>query len=1179
MLFDEAKKKSIEFFGGDELAADTYLKKYSITKGTGEFDAEGKEIQKYLEPTPEYMWRRMAKAGASIEKVDERQKWEKEFTRVFEGFKAVPQGSIMFALGNPYQKSSCSNCFVFEVNDSLDGEGSIFRTAEEMARTYSYRGGCGLDISPLRPTNAEVNNAAKSTSGAASWMEFYSFVTRMIGINGRRGALMLTMGIDHPDIELFTKSKHDLTKVTGANISIRITDDFMKAVEGDKKWVASFSWVSSKSNNKETVSREWKARDLWKIIVDSATNYAEPGLLFWDNIINNSPADCYADLGFKTICTNPSLREDTLILTDSGVYPIRHLAENNPNPKVMNLNKEWKNCSVFKSGENKQLVKITFTNGQTVYCTKEHKWPVINTSGNLINPQTGKVIKKEALSLERQDKIYFPTLNNIINNKSCTFTNEDGFVLGWNTGNGWKTIHKSQNSIQYGFIFSDEDIKSGIGNRILSYTNALAKTQSKLRQDHDTNSTSYVTTDSNVNNKMELLGSCYKDYGVPKSVWTGNIEFINGFVDGLFSADSYVRKTNKISTSGLVLISSHRNLVYDIQKLLAFYGIRTNIRFSESTSKFPRYNSNKIYQRYDLHIYGLDVIKFAKQFSLSNVNKQSKLNEILSQNKDSINEFGRINYANSREYIVVKSAELTDLYEDVYDISVDDDTHTFVMETGLTGNCSELPLSRYDSCTLLSMNLAQYTRNDFKDDAFFDEKSFFADTYVATRFLDNVKTIDSELVPLPQQKEISKKGRRIGMGIHGLADAMANLKIKYDSAEGVKFINELFEKYTKAVYGASVELAKEKGAFPIFDAKREKGNAFLERIGYAGVPRRNIACMTLAPTGTVSLISQTSSGIEPVFRNSYKRRVKIVHNMTIKPEDEKRIFVDSMGEKWLEYEVFHQNVERYLKSVNKETGDELPKYFVTSDRIDWEKRVDIQAAITHWLDHSCSSTINLPKGTSSETVGNIYMKAWKSGCKGMTVYVDGCRDGVLITDEGEKKRIGDKSSSYDAIQRPNKIPCDIYQIKADGENWTVLVGLVDGKPYEIFCGRPKKVELGKTEKGYVEKESKGKYSLHIGEDTILKDISDIFSETQGAITRLISTSLRHGVNIQFIVQQLEKSDGSIVSFNKAITRVLKKYVADGVKENGVKCKECGKETIIREEGCVKCSSCGWTKCN
>jgi ribonucleoside-diphosphate reductase alpha chain len=780
--FEEARKKSIEFFGGNELAADAFLKKYALTSRDG---------KKFLEPTPDFMWRRMAKAGAAIEQ--DPQKWEKEFYRIFEGFKAVPQGSIMFGLGNTEQLSSCSNCFVFEVEDSIE---SIFDTAKEMARTYSYRGGCGLDLSPLRPVGGVVKNAAKFTSGAASWMGFYSDVTRMIGINGRRGALMLTMGVDHPDIELFTTAKHDLSKVTGANVSIRITDDFMKAVENDKKWKASFS------TKHETIEKEWKARDLWKIIVESATKYAEPGLLFWDNILKNSPADCYADLGFKTICTNP---------------------------------------------------------------------------------------------------------------------------------------------------------------------------------------------------------------------------------------------------------------------------------------------------------------------------------------------------------------------------------------------CSELPLSRYDSCTLLSMNLTKYTKNDFKQDAHFDEKAFLEDTYVATRFLDNVKTIDSELVPLPQQKEIAKKGRRIGMGIHGLADAMANLRIKYDSEAGVKFIHDLFEKYTKAVYGASVELAKEKGAFPIFDAEREKDHPFLTRIGFAGVPRRNIACMTLAPTGTVSLVSQTSSGIEPVFRNAYTRRVKVVHNMTIRPEDKDRVFVDALGDRWIEYTVLESNPKRYLDMVTKgELEDskgvtgELPEFFVTSDQIDWEKRVEIQAAITKWLDHSCSSTINLPKGTTPETVGKIYMKAWKSGCKGMTVYVDGSRSGVLIT-EDEKKSV--KKSDFSAIERPDKIPCDIYQITADGDKWIVLVGLVDGKPYEIFCGKPKKVQIGsKTEKGYIEKEGKGVYSLHIGEDTVLKDISDIFTDTQGSITRLISTNLRHNVDIQFVVQQLEKSDGSIVSFNKAISRVLKKYIKDGTKEKGATCPECKQESMIREEGCVKCSSCGWTKC-
>ena len=817
--FEEAKKKSLEFFNGDDLAADSFLRKYALTTKDG---------KKFLETTPDAMWQRMAKAGAAVEK--DKSKWEKEFYEVFKDFKAVPQGSIMFALGNTYQKSSCSNCFVFEVNDSIDGEGSIFRTAEEMARTYSYRGGCGLDLSPLRPTGGIVENAAKFTSGAASWMEFYSNVTRMIGINGRRGALMLTMGIDHPDIELFTKMKQDITKVTGANVSIRITDDFMKAVEQDKDWVATFK------TKHETISKKWKARDLWNTIVDSATRFAEPGILFWDNIIKNSPADCYSDVGFKTICTNP---------------------------------------------------------------------------------------------------------------------------------------------------------------------------------------------------------------------------------------------------------------------------------------------------------------------------------------------------------------------------------------------CSELPLSRYDSCTLLSMNLAKYTRNDFSKDAYFDEKEFFKDVYVATRFLDNVKTIDADAVPLPQQREIAKRGRRIGMGIHGLADAMANLGIKYDSKQGVDFIDKLFEKYTKAVYGASVELAKEKGAFPAFDAKKEKGNAFLERIGFAGIPRRNIACMTLAPTGTVSIVSQSSSGIEPVFRNSYTRRKKINHDLaadyaeklhsmlgkhlptfdeklakTLAEDncatleiDGKTIFVDQLGDFWEEFKVYHHNAERFIAMGNKELTD----VFVTSDQIDWEKRVEIQAAITHWLDHSCSSTINLPRGTTQETVAKIYLKAWKSGCKGMTVYVDGCRDCVLITNETKEKQKADKKASdaktgsdgttYQAIKRPAKTPCDIYSITADSEKWVVMIGTVDGKPYEVFCGKPKKgIDIGKTEHGYIEKEGRGRYSLHIGPDTILKDISDIFDGTQGALTRMLSISLRHGIDIQYLVQQLEKSDGQITSFSKAISRVLKKYIKDGVKESGAKCQQCGQESLIRQEGCVTCSSCGWSKC-
>jgi ribonucleoside-diphosphate reductase alpha chain len=782
MKFEDAKKEALEFFKGDKLATDVFLKKYALTNKNG---------TDFLESTPVHMWKRMAKAGASIEKDKER--WEREFFNIFQDFKAVPGGSIMFALGNSYQKSSCSNCFVFDVKDSLDGEGSIFRTAEEMARTYSYRGGCGLDISPLRPSSALVDNAAKTSSGAASFMDYYSYITRLIGINGRRGALMITMSVDHPDIELFTTMKHDSTKVTGANVSIRITDEFMKAVEKDQEWEATFK------TNHETVSKKWRARALWKIIVDSATNTAEPGILFWDNIIKNSPADCYADAGFKTISTNP---------------------------------------------------------------------------------------------------------------------------------------------------------------------------------------------------------------------------------------------------------------------------------------------------------------------------------------------------------------------------------------------CSELPLAAYDACTLLSMNLQRYVRNHFKDDAYFDEKQFFKDVSVATRFLDNVKSIDSKLLPLEKQREKALAGRRIGMGMHGLADALAYLKIKYDSEQGVKWIGTLFEKYTKAVYAASVELAKEKGAFPVFNAKKEKGHPFLERIGFAGIPRRNIACMTVAPTGSVSIISQTSTGIEPHFRFTYTRKRKINHNEAV--TDGMRTETNKVGEVFQLYQV-DEAIATYYKSLTKHA--DLPGWFVSSDQIDWKKRVEIQGAITKWLDHSCSSTVNLPRGTSSDVVGKIYMEAWKSGCKGITVYVEGCRDGILVSEE-ETARKGSPSSNEpkrgDIIVRPEKVPCDIYRITADGDHWIVAVGLVENKPYEIFCGKQKKVLIealgSKINEGYIEKVKRGQYSLHVG-GFVLNDISDLFTDTQGALTRMISTSLRHGVDIKFIVQQLEKSDGELYSFNKAISRVLKKYIAEGEKENGSTCPQCGGTDIRRQGGCPTCSDCGYSKCS
>lgn len=779
------KDDTLAFFGGDKLARDVFLHKYAVTRKDG-------TLEEYL---PSQMWRRMARAAASVEEnIDE---WEERFFNVLDDWKAVPQGSIMFALGNSYQKSSCSNCFVIPIQeDSLEG---IFDAAKEMAQTYAYRGGVGINISQLRPDGAAVSNAARTSTGAWSYMDFYSYITRLIGQHGRRGALMLTMHDKHPDIMNFITAKTDLTKVTGANISVQISDEFMRAVENDQTWTMEFSTTH------ETISKSVPANDIWNLIIKCATETAEPGILFWDTILRESPADCYADEGFRTICTNP---------------------------------------------------------------------------------------------------------------------------------------------------------------------------------------------------------------------------------------------------------------------------------------------------------------------------------------------------------------------------------------------CSEIPLPAYDACTLLSMNLTKYIKNRFKDDAEFEFDRFAEDVTTAVRFLDNVKEIDFSLMPLQQQRDVAAKGRRIGMGTNGLGDTLADLSLKYDSEEALEFVDELYEFFAKTVYQASVDLAEEKGAFPVFDAEKEKDNPFLNRIGFAGVPRRNIACLTCAPTGSLSTLCQTSSGVEPVFRNAYIRRRKVNHNEAVQIDPE-NLYKDKLGDMWEVYAVIHHNVNNYFidhfgvdllaipnhedrKRKFEEYEDQLPDYFVESDEIDWQKRVDIQAKMQNWIDHAISSTCNLPKGTPVETVRKVYEAAYKAGCKGYTVYVDGCRDGVLVTEEDEKAVI----QKTHAPKRPKNLEADVYHVTKAGDSYFVMVGTLDGEPYEIFAGKNgfmdkkvKKAEIIKVKRGY--------YNAVLDNGEIVEDIAQHITDEEAAITRLMSLSLRHGADIKYAVNTLQRVPGDMNNFARVLSRAIKHYIPDGTVNTSM--SEDGK-TWIHEEGCVRCLETGETKC-
>ena len=798
---EQVREATLDYFQGDELATNVFMTKYCLKDREGNFQ----------ELTPRDMHKRLASEFARIESKfgGPRALSEDKIFNYLDNFKhIVPQGSPMMGIGNDFVNVSLSNCVV--VASPEDNVSSIINSGRDLANLFKRRCGVGLDLSELRPDGAIVNNSAGTTTGAWSFADFYSYVCRMIGQNGRRGALMISMDVRHPDIEQFVTMKHDLTKVTGANVSVKITNDFMRAVEADETYELQFPVGS---DNPDT-TREVKARDIWNQIVKSATETAEPGILMWDNICDNLPANEYKEEGFATICTNP---------------------------------------------------------------------------------------------------------------------------------------------------------------------------------------------------------------------------------------------------------------------------------------------------------------------------------------------------------------------------------------------CAEIPLSAYDSCRLISVNLKNFVEGAFTDQATFNFQKFTETVSAAMRLSDDLVELELEKLEkiidaadTQDEVQLWKKlhqaaadGRRTGLGTHGLADALACLNLAYDSEEGLKVISVIYETLRNTAYGESLNLATERGSFPVFNWGTERGNAFIQRLPaemqdqMATHGRRNISILTNAPTGSVSIMSQTSSGLEPVFRNSYIRRRKLSHDEANVEAD----FVDELGDKWKEFEVFHHNAQEWL---NANPGQELPAFFVESDQIDWMKRVEIQEAIQNSIDHAISSTINLPAGTEPEVVERLYREGWKRGLKGITVYVDGSRSGVLVTNtEAQTEDFPQRS----APKRPEGLDCDIHHTTIQGKPWTILIGKLDGKPYEVLGGESSLIEIPKkhtsgnlTKKSFKTKENR--YDLTFGDDGVIRDVVKVFDNpNNSAFTRMISLGLRHGAEVRFMVEQLQKDkESSMFSFSKCIARILKNYIQDGSEVSDKTCPECGNEGMIYQDGCATCTSCGYAKC-
>ena len=842
--FEEAFNAARDYFGGDELAARVWANKYAL-----------KDSHDHLfELTPDDMHHRIA---AEITRIEEKYPEPMSHDEVFDllqGFRyIVPQGSPMTGIGNDYQVGSLSNCFVIGLDGAPDSYGGVIRIDEEQVQLMKRRGGVGHDLSHIRPKGTPVKNSALTSTGLVPFMERYSNSTREVAQDGRRGALMMTVSIKHPDSEAFIDAKMTEGKVTGANVSVRIDDDFMRAAEAGQAYVQQYPVDAADPS----VTKEIDAAALWNKIIHNAWQSAEPGVLFWDTITRESLPDCYADLGFRTISTNP---------------------------------------------------------------------------------------------------------------------------------------------------------------------------------------------------------------------------------------------------------------------------------------------------------------------------------------------------------------------------------------------CGEIPLCPYDSCRLLAINLFSYVKNPFTTEAEFDFDLFRTHVGKAQRMMDDIIDLEMEKIDTilekvdsdPETEEVkgaernlwlkikdkTGKGRRTGVGTTAEGDMLAAMGLKYGTPEATDFSEKVHRELALAAYRSSVDLARTRGAFSIFDAEREKDNPFMQRLAQADPEmyqdmlrygRRNIACLTIAPTGTTSLMTRTTSGIEPVFMPVYKRRRKVNPN----DPDVRVDYVDETGDAFEEYIVYHPKFIDWMKVNGIEvkqdyTREELdalvarsPYAGATANDIDWLEKVHMQGRIQKWVDHSISVTINLPSDVTEDVVNKLYLEAWHSGCKGCTVYRDGCRSGVLVALEEKTKKKKEAAKEADSEpapivhKRPIELEADVVRFQNNKEKWIAFVGLLDGKPYEIFTGLsddedgifcPKSVTHGKIIK-VVEPGGTKRYDFQFvnkrGYKTTIEGLSDKFNPEYWNYAKLISGVLRYGMPIDQVLKLvggLELDSQSINTWKMGVERALKKYLPNGAAASGQTCPNCGQETLVYQEGCLICTNCGTSKC-
>ena len=1021
--------------------------------------------------------------------------------------------------------------------------------------------------------------------------------------SGRRGALLLSMSVHHPDIIDFIESKKDRTRLTGTNLSVRLSDEFLRAVRDNTTYQQ--RWPVDSDEPK--ISREVCASDVWSAITKNAHEHAEPGVLFWNKIISESPADCYKE--FQTAGVNPccfDVDSQVMVVTDGGIKEIKDITDKD---KVwINETGEFVNNSGYFRAGKSDVYEVEFTNGETLVVTGNHKLCKAKqkregTKLKYYEAQQGTRVDE----LKVGDKIIIQTTDcheHIYHGKNSY---EEGLILGWLAGDG--CLSYDDEAAHYPTMYldfwqDDCDIIPHMVAALDKFGYQYDDTQRKnWDYKHRIQCREFVQKWTEYT--QENIWQFRAHNGSLSYLYKSSVDFIRGFISAYFSADGTVCYNPQASGYSLSLSSINKDRLHQISYILGTFGIKSYVsllRKAGHTDFNDGYGPYKTSSCWRLIITGIDNIKqFNEYFQLYPQNKARDIQAICSLEPSRTNKSA--NYTKIKDIRHAGQKEVGCIDVEQY--------HKFTANNIISFN-SELSLSILDSCRLLLINAFSFVEEPFSRKPVFNWRKFYEYARIAQRLMDDI--IDLELAAIERiiikiqnddepselkQRELDmwrrihhncETGRRTGTGITALADTLAALNLPYCGKKSLAFVDRLYKTLKFGCYTSSIDMAKIVGPFSIWNAANETQCPFFLRfaeetcdlgdvvISGADVMkdmrkygRRNIGLLTSSPAGSTSLETQTSSGIEPVFALSATRRKK--GNPT--DEDFRVDFVDANGDHWMEFTVLHPKLKVWCEVTGEQDITKSPWHGSCAKDLDYTYRVKLQATAQRHIDHSISSTINLPADATVEQIQEIYMLAWQLGCKGVTVYRDGCRDGVILDKSGV-----DKQKSCDTIQdkRPRVLPCDVHHTSVQGQSYFVLVGLLDGKPYEVFAGKNGFIPT-KVKSGTITRKRKNFYVARFDDtDDELSPITAATTEMEEMITRLTSLGLRYGADMHKVVQQLEKvgERKAMNSFARGVARVLKKYIEDGTSENE-QCPEC-KSDMIRQEGCVKCTSCAWTRC-